>query len=192
MKPAVAGFYWEHIAGARRVLDIGCGAGDLGMYGPATSEVWGIEINRALVEQAKRFESVEVWDLDSPDPLPFGDVFFDAVVAKDVLEHLTRPWQVLREVRRVLKPGGIVLASVICHRGRRVWDDYTHVRGFTMRSARQMFGDAGFNVLDVWRMGGVPLSSRLKAIWLVPYVLRFPVFDWLWTSSYEIKARRPP
>lgn len=191
MKAAVAEFYWKHIAGARRVLDIGCGTGDLGMYGPATSEVCGVEINPALVEQAKRFESVEVWDLDSPDSLPFADVFFDAVVAKDVLEHLARPWQVLREVRRVLKPGGIVLASVICHRSRRVWGDYTHVRGFTMRSVRQMFGDAGFEVLDAWRMGGVPLSSRLNVIGLVPYVLRFPVFDWLWTSSYEIKARRP-
>jgi hypothetical protein len=39
-------------------------------------------------------------------------------------------------------------------------------------------------------MGGVPLTSRFNVIWLVPYLLRFPPFDWIWTSSYEIKAQR--
>lgn len=192
MKPGVGEFYWRQIPNASCVLDVGCGNGDLGSYRPLAGEVYGLEINPALVEQANQFESAQVWNLDSPEAFPFVDASFDAVIARDVLEHLVKPWHVLREARRVLKPGGIVLASVICYRGHRVWSDYTHVRGFTMHSARQMFCDAGFEVLDVWRMGGVPLSSRLNAIGLVPYLLRFPLFDWLWTSSYEIKARRPP
>ena len=191
MRPAVARFYWSHLAGARLVLDLGCATGDLGRYKPEGTEVYGLEISPALVAQAAPYETVQVWDLDEQAPLPFADDHFDAVVAKDSLEHLQKPWRTVAEIRRVLKPGGLVMASVICYRSARLWSDYTHVRGFTMNSLRQMFADAGFQVLDAWRMGGVPLASRLNLIWLVPFLLTFPLLDWIWTSSYEIKAQRP-
>ena len=153
--------------------------------------VRGLELNPASVAQAQAYEDARQWDLDNAAPLPFDNEFFDAVVAKDILEHLQKPWYTLAEVRRVLKPSGIVLGSVVCHRSLRTWNDYTHVRGFTMQSVRQMFTDAGFEVLSVWRMGGVPFTSRLNLIWLVPHILCIPLFDWIWTSSYEIKAQRP-
>lgn len=172
------------------MLDLGCASGDLGRYKPDGTEVWGLDLDRVLAAQAATYETAQVWDLEMPAPLPFPDAYFDAVVAKDILEHLQMPWRILAEVKRIMCPGGIILASVISYRNQRVWSDYTHVRGFTMESARQMFVDAGFQVLAVWRMGGVPLTSRFNLIWLVPYLLRFPPFDWIWTSSYEIKACR--
>lgn len=192
MKPAVAHFYWNQIAGSMQVLDLGCAAGALGSYKPSGVQIYGLEINPVLVAEAAQHEIGQMWDLDNPAALPFSDAHFDAVVAKDILEHLQKPWLTLAEIRRVLKPGGIVLASVICYRNKRVWSDYTHVRGFTMSSLRNMFRDQGFQVLDIWRMGGVPLSSKLNFVHLVPLLLRFPPFDWIWTSSYEIKARRIP
>jgi SAM-dependent methyltransferase len=191
LKPAVAHFYWSHLTGAKHVLDLGCASGDLGRHKPSGIVVRGMELNPVFVAQAQAYEDARQWDLDDPAPLPFDDACFDAVVAKDILEHLEKPWRTLAEIKRVLKPGGVVMASVICYRSARLWSDYTHVRGFTMNSLRQMFADAGFQVLDAWRMGGVPLASRLNLIWLVPFLLMFPPFDWLWTSSYEIKARRP-
>ena len=191
MRPAVARFYWSHLAGARRVLDLGCATGDLGRYKPEGTEVYGIDIAPTLVAQAAAHEVAQVWDLDVSEPLALPDAYFDAVLAKDILEHLQKPWRTIAEIRRVLKPGGVVMASVICYRSPRLWSDYTHVRVFTMDSLRQMFADSGFQVLDVWRMGGVPLTSRLNMIWLVPFLLSFPPLDWIWTSSYEIKAQRP-
>jgi SAM-dependent methyltransferase len=191
MNAAVARAYWTRLRDAQRVLDLGCGTGDLGRFKPHGRDVHGLEISAALAAQAAAFEEVRVWDLDASGPWPYEPNHFDAVVAKDVLEHLQRPWAALAEVRRVLKPGGLVLASVICHRGRRTWSDYTHVRGFTMRSARQMFDDAGFSVESVWRMGAIPLTSRFNLIGLVPQALRFAPFDWIWTSSYELRARKP-
>ncbi len=80
--------------------------------------------------------------------------------------------------------------SVVMAKPRAVWADYTHVRGFTRRSARLLLEDAGFEVEAVWRMGGIPLSTRLRFIWLVPTLLRLPVVGWLWASSWELKARR--
>lgn len=172
------------------MLDLGCALGDLGRHKPSGTVVRGLELNPVFVGQAQAYEDAHQWDLDDPAPLPFEDGCFDAVVAKDILEHLQKPWCTLTEIKRVLKPGGVVMASVICHRSARLWSDYTHVRGFTMESLRQMFADSGFQVLDAWRMGGVPLTSRLNMIRLVPFLLSFPPFDWIWTSSYEIKARK--
>jgi SAM-dependent methyltransferase len=173
------------------VLDLGCGHGAIGALKPAGCEVHGLEISRMLVNGLEGYTSASVWDLDDPAQLPFTDGYFDAVVAKDILEHLQRPWLTIAEIRRVLRPGGVIIASVICHRGRRVWADYTHVRGFTEASARQLFVDGGFTVEAQWRMGGVPGSARLGAIHLVPTLLAFPPFDWMWTSSYELHARKP-
>lgn len=191
MNASVARFYWSQIPNAKRVLDLGCDIGDLGRYKPVGVEMYGLDLNPLALIEASRHETVQQRDLDSSEPLPYPDSYFDAAIAKDILEHLQKPWRTVLEIKRVTRPGGIILASVICERGHRTWSDYTHMRGFTMQSVRQMFTDAGLEVLGVWRMGGVPLTSRFNLIWLVPYLLRFPPFDWIWTSSYEIKARRP-
>jgi hypothetical protein len=83
------------------------------------------------------------------------------------------------------------MTSVVMARPRIVWADYTHVRGFTKRTAVQLLEDAGLVVEKLWRMGGVPLSGRLGLIWLVPTLLRLPGCNQLWASSWELKARKP-
>jgi len=187
---AVARFYWSQIKGSTRILDLGCGSGGFGCFAPPSVEVYGIDLNTSALEKAKEWEIVKCWDLDSSQSLPFPDEYFDAVVAKDILEHLQKPWRVVAEIKRITRVGGIVLGSVICEHGKRTWADYTHVRGFTEVSVRQLFEDSGLEVVAVWRMGPVPLSSRLRAIRLVPVLLRLPVLHWMWTSSYEIRALR--
>lgn len=43
--------------------------------------------------------------------LPFADNFFDAAMCIETIEHLENPWQYLREIHRVLKPGGEIIIS---------------------------------------------------------------------------------
>lgn len=105
MRAGVARWYWSHLAGAKRVLDLGCASGELGRYKPQGVEVLGLDLTLALVAQAAGYEVAQVWDLDQPTPLPFPDDYFDAVVAKDILEHLQKPWRTIAEMRRVLCPG---------------------------------------------------------------------------------------
>jgi SAM-dependent methyltransferase len=186
----LAARYYRELAGARRILDLGCGAGDFGRFRPSPEvEVFGVDADPLAVELASRYERAVQADLER-EPLPFADATFDGVLAKDIFEHLREPGNAVREAFRVLRPGGVLVASVVMARPSRVWADYTHVRGFTREAARLLLEDAGFVVEAIWRMGPVPLSDRLRFTGAVPALLRFPPFDWLWGVSWELRARK--
>lgn len=190
-KPTLVARYYRKLGqSARVILDVGCGTGDFGRLKPSPDiEVHGVDADPTAIAQASTSERALEADLDA-GPLPYPDGMFDAVLAKDIFEHVRFPGPLAREIHRIMKPGGVLIASVVMARPRRVWADYTHLRGFTRDSARLLLEDAGFRVEETWRMGGVPLSSRLGFIDLVPHILRVPVFDSLWGSSWELKARK--
>jgi SAM-dependent methyltransferase len=191
LRMAVAARYYRLLNPAHRILDLGCGSGEFGRYRPSRDvEVHGIDLDRGAVASAARFEIAVQGDLEGP-PLPYEDGFFDAVLARDILEHLREPWLTLREAHRVLRPGGVIVASVVMAKPSAVWADYTHIRGFTRSSVELMFRDATFDVEAVWQMGGIPLASRLDLIDQVPTLLRLPLIGRRWATSWEIQARRP-
>jgi SAM-dependent methyltransferase len=188
MPPALAQRYYRLLRGSRRILDLGCGTGEFGRFRPSDDyEIHGVDIDAGAVEAATAHENALVHDIAS-ECLPYPDRFFDAVLAKDILEHVLEPGAVVHDVHRTLKAGGTVIASLVVAKPRRVWADYTHVRGFTRATARALFEDNGFVVEAVWRMGGVPLTTRLDLVDLVPRLLSFPPFDSVWTSSWELRA----
>ncbi len=190
MPAGLAARYYREFAGARTLLDVGCGTGDFGRLRPSEDMVvHGVDVDAAAVAQAMEHERALCVDLDAA-PLPYSDATFDGVLAKDIFEHVQDPGHLAREAFRVTRPGGVIVASVVMARPRRVWADYTHLRGFTERSARLLLEDVGFHVEAVWRMGGVPLSSRLGFLDAVPHLLRMPLFDALWGSSWELRARK--
>jgi SAM-dependent methyltransferase len=152
--------------------------------------VHGVDLDRGAVASAARFEVAVHGDLDG-SPLPYQDQFFDAILARDILEHLQEPWMTLREAYRVLCPGGVIVGSVVMAKPHAVWADYTHIRGFTQGSVELLFRDAGFDVEAVWQMGGIPLTGRLGLIDQVPALLRLPLIGRRWATSWEIRARRP-
>jgi SAM-dependent methyltransferase len=100
-------------AGARRVLDVGCGGGELGRLLKRRGHyVAGIELVPAAAERARTIlDQVACFDLET-DPPPFSPGSFDAIILADVLEHLIDPWRVLKQLVRLLSPGGRVIASV--------------------------------------------------------------------------------
>lgn len=188
MPAGLAALYFREFGHARRILDVGCGTGALGRHRPSPDiEIQGVDIDQGALQQAARFEVVQCVDLDTA-PLPHPDAGFDAVLAKDIFEHVQDPGRLAREIYRVTRPGGTLVASMVMARPRAVWSDYTHVRGFTKHSAQLLLEDVGFQVRRVWRMGGVPLSSRLRLTRLLPHLLRTPVLNQLYATSWEISA----
>lgn len=190
MKRSLARRYFREFAGREELLDVGCGTGAFGQHRPEGVRVCGVDADPGALEIAARYEDVRQVDLES-EPLPFADDSFDGILAKDVLEHLAVPARLVRDLFRVLRPGGIVVASLVMANPRAVWSDYTHVRGFTRRAAVLLFADAGFSVETTWRMGPVPLADRLRFMDLVPYLLQLPGPAQLWATSWELRARKP-
>jgi SAM-dependent methyltransferase len=141
--------YWRdvtrHFPPNARLLDVGCGGAWLGDH---FNDYTGIDVSPEAVEAA-RSRGHQVLLVNGDEPLPFEEASFDGVVLKDVLEHVKEPVALVRDVRRVLRPGGTVFASSPDAQ-RWVWDDYTHRRPFTRRGFRLLFEDQG---LDVQRSG---------------------------------------
>lgn len=189
--PQLVREYFRRLGAVSQVLDLGCGVGGVSRAAPSDVRVIGVDHDRGALELARRHSAVVAWDAGAGRRLPFPRHRFDAVVARDVLEHLDRPWDAVREIRTVLRPGGLALASVPMARPRVVWNDYTHRRGFTRAAVRLLFLDAGFEVVRVDRMGPVPLLARLGLIRAAPWLLRIPGLDHLWATSWEALVRKP-
>jgi len=92
-----------------RVLDVGCGAGSVAKavkHGRPDLEVFGCDLSQSAVDVARAATGGVDFQLATAERLPFDDGAFDFVWIFDVLEHVDAPELVLREVARVLKPGG--------------------------------------------------------------------------------------
>ena len=103
--PPAAGFF----------LDIGCACGHVSAYlaqAHGLSEV-GLEINTALLKEAQGYYPwFHNFRSGNGTALPFADSSFDLVVLREVLEHVGDEEGLVREVVRVLKPGGQLVMSV--------------------------------------------------------------------------------
>ena len=97
------------------VLDVGCGTGGLARviaengYSRLSGCDWLAE---EKVEHAPTGFAYRQVDLNRDGLAGYADASFDAVVCSDVVEHLENPAAALREIARVLRPGGAALVSL--------------------------------------------------------------------------------
>jgi len=97
--------------GAATVLDAGCGDGALAAAAATTPlRVVGLDAAAPMVRAARRHGPVVRGDVSA---LPVAGASVDALVTVNVLDHLDRPTEALREARRVLRPGGLLVAGTI-------------------------------------------------------------------------------
>jgi len=100
------------LSGGQRLLDIGCGDGNLGASLTGRyAEVFGVDIAAKAVELA-RAKGVNAIQLNLNEyPLPYPDLFFDSVTLLSVLQYFYDIESVLAECHRVLRPEGEILLS---------------------------------------------------------------------------------
>jgi len=114
------------------ILDCGCGRGFyllfIGRIEPACT-LYGADMDPAVLAQARQHlpDTVHLFRSDALH-LPFPDAFFDKVICSEVLEHLPDDRAGLRELRRVLKPAGVLAITVPNHDYPFWWDPVNKTR----------------------------------------------------------------
>jgi ubiquinone/menaquinone biosynthesis C-methylase UbiE len=190
-----AAFLLPHLKSGWDLLDCGCGVGSItcdlaNVVAPGCAV--GLDAQPQQIERARRLAlergtlNVE-FDVGSVHQLPYANSRFDAVFANTLLQHLAEPERALVEMRRVLKPGGVVaiadddhstliwephnpalseahrlIAGAIAHNGGDLYRARTYRRllleaGFVRATATGTLGTGG-----VW---GSTDDTRLFAAW---------------------------
>lgn len=156
------------IRGQPRLLDVGCGSGQLLGHLSRFGTVTGVDVNPAAVEFARTHAPGEI-HVGRAERLPFGRQEFNLVTCLDVLEHVTDDALALAELRRVTAPGGYLLATVPGYPILWSGHDVTagHARRYRSRELSARAAMAGWHRLDEFRFNSLLLpvaaSFRLGA-----------------------------
>lgn len=175
-------------AAGRRVLDVGCGTGTMLTYLARFGSAEGVDIDPEAVGYCHDRGLKQV-SQSAAGSLPFDDETFELVTALDVIEHIDDDLGALREVRRVLRPGGRLLMAVPAYRflwGRQ--DEISlHKRRYVAPEVRERLQSAGFEVQRLTYMNAI-LFPAIAAIRLIRHVLPGPANP---PSDFAFPAPRP-
>jgi SAM-dependent methyltransferase len=187
-------FFQKYVRPEDTLLDLGCGFGEFSRHIRAARRI-AVDQNAG----AARFQSegVEFHAADASDLsfLPDGSV--DVCFTSNFFEHLPskeRMDAVLAEVRRVLRPGGrlVALQPNLRYAPGAYWDFYDHHLPLTHRSCAEAFAIAGFEVCElVGRFLPLTTRSRLPQWpWLVRLYLALPPVWRLFGGQFLIVGRK--
>ncbi|RZI45132.1 class I SAM-dependent methyltransferase [Candidatus Finniella inopinata] len=157
------------------LLDVGCGPGTfLGNFLPSSVKGIGVDIAASQIEFAKNsYDFPHLNFICIKDYLPFDNDFFDVVTCIELIEHLSHTEFdfLLKEMKRVLKPGGILLLTTPNYAG--AWPvvefmvnklspvsyAHQHISKFRTHSLQTLLQKAGFKVTVERYMGLAPFSA---------------------------------
>ncbi len=125
------------------ILDFGCGAKPYVDLFENCSEYIGMDIDVSGHDHAN--ENIDVYY--DGEHIPFEDDRFDNIFSSEVFEHISNPEAILPEIRRVLKPGGYMLATVpFIWNEHEVPYDFKRYTGFGIKN---LLEKQGFDVLEI-------------------------------------------
>lgn len=129
-----------------RLLDMGCGTGMFLQRQNSDREIYGLDFSREALSFT-RGRGVERLVCADSQRLPFASASFDAVTAFDLIEHVEGDDLLIAEVNRILRPGGILLATVPAH--PFLWSDHDvalhHQRRYRMNEFKRLFDASLWN-----------------------------------------------
>jgi len=151
----------------RCILDVGCSTGYLGqtLKLEAACIVDGVELDPMAAEVAKPYyRNIYVGSIEDPAFILALSQTYDVIIFADVLEHLSRPEQILAACANLLRPDGFALISMpniafwdvrrqLFFRGEWQYTetgilDYTHLRFYTFYSVRDLIAKARYRIVE--------------------------------------------
>lgn len=154
-----------------RLLDIGCAKGEFLSVAQRHFEVQGVEVSLTALERARATLGARVFAGDVLEARFPGETF-DVITLFSTVEHLAEPVAVLRECRRLLRDGGILVVKTpnFSSLNRRFlrggWSGYKlpeHRFFFTPGGIRRLFARAGLEPLPAPWLDRHPLSDNMYA-----------------------------
>lgn len=137
-------------------------------------------------EQVEKEYAPSTYVCDLSD-IPVEDGRFDRVILNQVLEHLPEPKKVLRELNRVLKPGGKILCTcpLFFPEHEQPYDFYR----YTQFAHRYLFSEAGFEIERLEWMEGYfgTIATQLQQMrWHIPGKPRYYTGHWYTLAAYPV------
>lgn len=134
------------------ILDIGCGTGklieELSKYG----NVYGIDTSDKALKYCKKRGLINVYKCElGKQKLPFKSGKFSIVTCLDVIEHIENEYEVLLEIKRVLKPDGHLIVTVPAYQFLfSYWDKLLHhKRRYTARALKSQTDRVHFSTIKI-------------------------------------------
>jgi len=160
-------------ANGTNLLDIGCAQGFF-LFGAAKAgyTTKGIEIAQDAAAYARKEFGLDI-EIKPFEELRFAENHFDVVTLWQVLEHVPYPLMMLKEVHRILKPGGVLVVSTPNIEAmpakmlrKRWWDiKRLHINQFTTKTLTDILQNTGFkNISSASYRGFVSLSILLTMV----------------------------
>jgi SAM-dependent methyltransferase len=162
------------------ILDAGCGSGRNMLDLVALGSVTGVEVSDASVARARARSVGEVLQCSITE-LPFPDAQFDAAVCLDVIEHVEDQLTALRELYRVVRPGGSLLITVPAYQW--LWSEHDvinhHERRYTARTLREPATAAGWQLVRTTYFNGslLPVAILHRRLTRRSHLVDEPVSD---------------
>lgn len=177
------------------VLDLGCG--DLTYTKEWTKwhfHVHGIDSNKKVQYigvYKKDFEENEFLIDFEKDKLPYDDCTFDIIFTKSVIEHVANTDHFLRQIYKVLKPGGriIILVPAWEYNYRWFYDDPTHIKPFHRKGLQDALRLAGFKDVHIDYFYHLPFTWGHPTLGkaLATLIRRLTPDDWRWQDWEQQK-----
>jgi len=191
----VESYFQRHVPSSAAVLDLGCGYGEF-LNPLRCARRAGVDLNP---ESAKQLEPGIEFHAGDVRNLPmFPDGSFDVVFTSNLMEHLPSKEDVekmIREARRVLKPGGqfIAMGPNLRFTGGAYWDFWDHLTPITDRSLAEVLGVLDFKIVEQ-RPRFIPYTTRSalpRASWLIRLYLHLPIAWRFFGGQFLLRAARP-
>lgn len=150
-----------------RLLDVGAGEGPWKEMLPGAATYVGVDVATAGDFGMTKRAGITYYD---GVRLPFADASFEQVLCTEVLEHVSSPVALLRDIHRVLTPGGLLILTVPWSaRVHHLPNDYFRYTNFGLRTVLE---EAGFSVQRIEERGNDIAAIANKMIVVVMRLLR--------------------
>ena len=154
------------------VLDAGCGTGGLLRHLHTVGPSWqlsGLDISPLACQLTRERTGTEIAE-GSVIKLPFADGMFDAITSCDVLCQVEHPEAALREFRRCLRPGGVVVVTMPAYQWLYSYHDrqVANLRRYTAKCLTQLFRDASIQPVHYTYWNALPFPLAVLRRKLFP------------------------